>query len=116
MDIVIPVFCYIIAVFFFLIGIYEERDEKQTDEEEEKSDNMVVIFLVLATVVFFAAGVCMMSVTETFYSPVTNTMEETLPIASYRPLGWIGIGFGFFALWLTIEKAFQMIDKISTDG
>lgn len=116
MDIVIAIFLYIFAVFFFIVGVYEERDEKPTDEEQEKSDNMVVIFLVLATVFFFAAGVCMMYVTETYYSPVTDTIAETLPIASYRPLGWIGIGFGFFALILTVEKAFQMLDSISTEG
>ena len=107
---------YIFAIFFFLVGLFEERDEKPTDEEQEKSDNMVVIFLVLATVFFFIAGVCMMFVTETYYSAETNTLVETLPMSSYRSLGWIGIGFGFFVLMLTVEKAFQMLDSISTNG
>lgn len=116
MDIIIPVFLYVFSFFFFIIGLYEERDEKPTVEEEEKSDNMVVIFLVLATVFFFVAGACMMYVTETYYSTDTGTLVETLPNESYRPLGWVGIGFGFFSLILVVEKSFQMLDNISNNG
>ena len=116
MDIVIPILFFILAFFFLLIAIFEDREEQPTDEEQESQDNIVAFLLILTTIFFFAAGACMMSVTESYYSPVTDMIEETAPIASYMPLGWLGIFLGFFAAFLTIAMGFNIIDHRFTEG
>lgn len=116
MSITIPLFFLILAVFFFLFALYEDKEEKNTDEQQEKSDQIVLIITVLATLFFFVGGVCMMGITNTYYSPATDTVVETAPLATYRPLGWIGIAFGFFAGGLAAIKMFQIVDDYTGIG
>ncbi len=71
-----------------------------------------MIFLMFGCLFFFVAGACMMFVTNTYYSPVTNTVVETAPIASYQPLGWIGIAFGFFCGYLLLNKMFDVLGML----
>lgn len=110
MDIVIPIFLILLGFFFFLFALYEERDEAETDEEQEKSDHLVIIFMVLCVIFLFLGGICMMYVSQTYYSPVTDTLEEIL-IPEYRPLGWIGIFVSFIAGLILTNKVFDLLGE-----
>ena len=110
MDLVIPIFLYIFAIFFFIYAVIEERDEKHNEDEQIKADNIVVITLVLSASFLFIGGVCMMFITETYYSGISDGLIETAPMSTYRPLGWIGIGWGVFVVYLVINKVFDMME------
>jgi len=115
MDISIPIIFLVFAFLCWIIALFEERDTNQvSEEEEEKSDNLILLLMSIATVLFIVAGVCMMSISVTYYSPDTNTIEETL-MPVYRPLGYIGIGLGILSLILTAHKAFEYLGKQWTE-
>lgn len=95
------IFCFVFAIF--------SNNEEENNADQVKTDEIVIIFLVLATAFSFIAGVCMMGVTDVYYSAATDTVIETVPNSSYQPLGWIGIGFGVFLFYLTGNKIFDVI-------
>ena len=113
MDIAIPILFFIMAFICFIYALYEERDSKNSDEEEERSDNLCVILLTFSMIFWFIAGVCMMSVTETYYSVTTDTLE-IMWMEYQRPVGWIGGIMGMFVLYLLVKKVFGTID-LSTE-
>lgn len=111
MDVVITVLFHIFAFFSLFFALYEERDQ---DEDESTTtsgtDELIVILLVLATAFFVLGGITMMFISETYYSPITDTLEEVL-MPSYRPLGWIGILFGISSAILLTVKVFDILEK-----
>lgn len=116
MDISIPIVFLILAIIFFILALFEEREEADNEDDEEKKDHLVVLMMGLAVGFFFIGGVCMMYVTNTYYSPITDDITESPPITSYQPLGWIGIGTGFVALIMLISKCFDILDYGVQEG
>ena len=54
----------------------------------------------------------MFYITQSYYSPVTDTVEEVF-LYNYSPLGWIGIVLCGFNLMLTALKVFDIIGNKS---
>jgi heme/copper-type cytochrome/quinol oxidase subunit 2 len=109
MDLGIPIVFFVFAFICWIVALFEERDTNNVSgDEEEKSYNLIILLLGIGTVLFFIAGVCMMNVTETYYSTVTDTLEE-INQSSYRPLGYIGIGLGILSILLTSKKVFDYL-------
>jgi len=104
------IFFSVIAFAMFFLGLYEERNQpdNMSEEEQEKSDTLVVIFMVGATIFFFIAAATMMYITETYYSPVSDTCEEIL-MTSYHPLGWLLGGWSAISAILLTWKIFQIL-------
>lgn len=111
MDILITVFFHIFAILFFLVGWIEERDGKKTDEEEDRSNHLVLLLFLLSTIFFFIAGITMMYVTNTYVSGATGEITETMPLEQYQPIGWFGIGFGMFSMYLTVIKSLTILES-----
>jgi Ca2+/Na+ antiporter len=110
MDIAFPVMLFLLAFIFFLLGLMEERETKQNEDEEEKSDHLVVLFLAVAFILFFLAGICMLGITETYYSVVTDTLVEHTMLM-YRPFVWLGVGLAFVDAFFLIPKVFEVLGK-----
>jgi hypothetical protein len=101
---------------FFLIALFEERDTNTTDEDEkDKSTNLIILLMGLAITLFIIAGVCMMNVTQIYFSPDTNTIEE-ISLTSYRPLAYIFIGIGILGLILIAQKIMDYLGSQWEEG
>lgn len=103
MDIVVTVMFHFVAIFLFLFALYEEREIKHTDDEEDKSDHLCILLLLFSMLCFWFAGITMFYVTQTYYSPISDTLVETF-MEDYRPLGWVGVIWGMFNLYLLVVK------------
>lgn len=110
MSIAIPLLFFILGVVLFLLVIFEDREEHGSDEEQERSDHMIIIMLILCTIFWFIGGVCWMGITTMYYSPVLDSVVESSPQTVYRPISWVGIGFGMFSGMLTAIKMFDTVD------
>lgn len=110
MDIAFPIMLFLLAFIFFLLGLFEERETKQTDDEQEKSDHLIVIFFTVGFILFFLAGICMMGITEMYYSVTTDTLVE-YPITFYRPFVWLGVGLAFVDAFFLITKVFEVLGR-----
>lgn len=108
MDLALGIIFLIIAFLFFIIALFEERDPVETDDEAERSDNLVVIFLVVSCLFFIFGGICLMFVSETYYSVVTDTVEEVL-MGEYRPFGYAAIIFSFVPGLMATTKVFDVL-------
>ena len=99
MDIVIPVFLWLLGFIFFILALYEEREDVTDDEDEEKSDHLIVIFFIAASLMY---------ISELHYSVITDSLVETL-MPSYRPLMYIGLLFFFISLAMLVSKVFHIL-------
>lgn len=108
MELGFGMFFTIIGIIFFILSIYEELTSKNTDDEQEKSDNAIIIFLFLTVFCLVIGGIGFMFVSETYYSVVSDTVEETL-ITSYRPIGYAIIIFAFIPFLMLISKIFSVL-------
>jgi heme/copper-type cytochrome/quinol oxidase subunit 2 len=116
MDIIIPIYLAIFAIMFFLIALFEERDNNTDDEDEDdKSSNLIILLMGLAITLFIVAGVCMMDITQIYYSPETNTIEE-ISLTTYRPLSYIFIGMGILGLILIAQKIMDYLGSQWKEG
>lgn len=111
MDMIMPLFFYILGFLLLVIGLLEEKYVSHGDEDS--SDELVVLTLVLSTVFLFLAGITTWYITDSYYSPQSDSIIETEPLSQYRPIGWIGIGFALFCGLLTAIKIFDVIGKES---
>jgi len=115
MDLAIPIVLLVFGFIFFILALYEEREEKPNEDEEEKSDNLVVIFLISAIILWGIGAACFLYVTQSYYSPVTDTIEEIrLPI--YEPFMYLGIGFAVIAAVMLVQKIFNILEERTTGG
>ena len=111
MDIVIPIFFFVFGFIYFVFALFEERDTNNVDDAEmSKSDNLIIMLLASGTVLFFISMACMLSITTSYYSSVTDTMI-TSHMKEYEPLAYAPLGFAILGIILTAYKAFQMIDR-----
>ena len=116
MSIAIPLLFFILGVVLFLLILFEDREEYGSAEEQERSDFMMIVLLVLCTLFWFVGGICWMGITNMYYSPQFDTIVESSPLVVYRPLSWVGIGFGMFTGMLTVMKIFDIVENSSQTG
>lgn len=115
MDIVIPIFFFVFGFFCFVFALFEERDTNNVDDaEESKSDNLIIMLLASGTVLFFISMACMLNITTSYYSSVSDSMVVS-HVKEYEPLAYAPLGFAILGIILTGYKAFQMVDRARTE-
>lgn len=112
----IPIFFFILGIFFFLLALYEEKQyDADNDVDDDEKDNFTTILFVFATLFLFLAGVCTMYITEMYYSPSTDSIVETIPTSTNRYLGFVPIGLGMFSFILLVVKIMDILGKKWTE-
>jgi len=110
MDIAFVIMLLLLGFMFFILGLFEERDMKDSEEEETRSDHLVVLCLTVGFLLFFLGGICMLGISDTYYSIETGTAIEVQQTV-YRPFVWLGVGLAFIDGLFLIEKVFEILGK-----
>lgn len=110
MDMILFVIFFIIGFLLFFIGLEDERSDKKNDDETSRSNHFILLCFLWSTVFIILSGVCLMSTTETYYSTVTDTLEETYNSLYFFVGIGISLGFGSFNILLLLLKFFEILE------